>query len=226
MEVKRMKKVFQAIGRFFKKNYWIEPLLLVAIVFIVVFSLEGVGGVFETIKSWFSPNSICKKCERVTVNKVFDGEEIKVNEGEKVYIYFYEKSTTENDMEDANKAMNDALKALKKSNQGVTVYGVNYAVKSYYEVNTDNVKKWYDRKMDQAKYDEIADLVKEWMESEELSFTDADLNSDIVPTPTLVCFTKVNGKVKVEYALRGTSEITNQTNLLKFLEGKFDDLRG
>ena len=64
-----MKKFFAAIGQFLKTNYWLQPLLLVVIVFVLVFSLQGFDSVIESIKNWISPHSKCSECTSLKYDK-------------------------------------------------------------------------------------------------------------------------------------------------------------
>lgn len=58
-----IKNFFSKIKDFIGKNYWLQPVLLVAIVFAVVFSITGISDLFTTIKGWFTPNTdTCIRC--------------------------------------------------------------------------------------------------------------------------------------------------------------------
>jgi len=61
-----MKEFFGKIKKTIKNNYWLQPLLLVLLVFVLVFSLQGVPSLVETVKGWFNPTSGCKSCTTTT----------------------------------------------------------------------------------------------------------------------------------------------------------------
>ncbi len=230
-----MKKFFQSVGRFLKKNYWIEPLALVVIVFAIVFSLEGVSNVWGAIKGFFSPNSNCRKCDKVTVKTANEAiAEIKGKEGEVVYVYYYEKATEDNMIEDANEAMNSIIKAVnegKTRKEKVVVYAVNYSIKETSDI-TGDILKFKDRKMDETSYDQVAIDVNAYLEkldkevdaNETNSYT--EFNQIVVPTPTLVCYVGTSSGYEVKCALRGVSEITSndKKNLTYCLEQKWTKL--
>ena len=54
-----LKKVLFAIGRFFRNiwryimtNAWIQPILIVALIFAAIFALTGIPSLIDEIKSW------------------------------------------------------------------------------------------------------------------------------------------------------------------------------
>lgn len=59
-----MKKVFRAIGRFFKsiwryvkQNAWIQPILMVGLIFAIIFGLTAAPDAWDTVKGWFTTDS-------------------------------------------------------------------------------------------------------------------------------------------------------------------------
>lgn len=58
--MKVLKKVFTAIGHFFRNiwryimtNAWVQPILIVALIFAIIFGLTALPGMFDKIGSWF-----------------------------------------------------------------------------------------------------------------------------------------------------------------------------
>ena len=59
-----LKKVLFAIGRFFRNiwryimtNAWIQPILIVALIFAIIFGLTGIPALIDEVKSWFDDTS-------------------------------------------------------------------------------------------------------------------------------------------------------------------------
>lgn len=67
-----MKRFFGAIKKFFAKNYWLQPVLLVAIVFILVFSIQGFTALFNNISDQLSGKDKCNTCTDVSFDDVMD----------------------------------------------------------------------------------------------------------------------------------------------------------
>lgn len=224
-----MKKFFASIGRFLKNNYWLQPLILVAIVFILVFSLQGFQGTVDTIKGWFSPNSTCKQCEKVKVdetNKYLS----EISDDEVIYVLYYSKDceacTT------ANGALNLFIKSYNKDQSAagkdeVTVYAVNYGVKEYYEVNTDEPKKFYDKNMTVEAYEQISEDVRVYLaESNPETVTGKNPYTYLISTPTLVRYVKGATSYEVDNVLfsdedANVSNYFNQANLKAFFNGTY-----
>ncbi|MDD3383654.1 MAG: thioredoxin family protein [Bacilli bacterium] len=70
-----MKEFFGKIKKTIKNNYWLQPLLLVLLVFVLVFSLQGVPSLVETVKGWFNPTSGCKSCTTATYDSAITATE-------------------------------------------------------------------------------------------------------------------------------------------------------
>jgi thiol-disulfide isomerase/thioredoxin len=73
-----MKSFFEAIKKFVSQNYWVQPLLLVLMVFVLVFGLQLVPSVFSTIQGWFTPEAKCTECNKITFDQAedyLDGED-------------------------------------------------------------------------------------------------------------------------------------------------------
>ena len=62
--MKIFKKVLTAIGHFFRNiwryimtNAWIQPILIVALIFAIIFGLTGVPKLFDKIEGWFDDST-------------------------------------------------------------------------------------------------------------------------------------------------------------------------
>lgn len=61
-----MRKVFGYIKKFFAKNYWLQPVLLVAAVFLLVFSIQWATELFTNISDELSGKDKCNTCTDVS----------------------------------------------------------------------------------------------------------------------------------------------------------------
>lgn len=91
-----IKLFFSKIKEFVNKNYWLQPVLLVAIVFAVVFSMTGFSNLASSIKGWFSKGEeTCKACTTFTTSRynVFDDAiEAATDEKDPVFILITQKN--------------------------------------------------------------------------------------------------------------------------------------
>lgn len=62
--MKLLKKVFTMIGHFFRNiwryimtNAWVQPILIVALIFAIIFGLTGIPGLIEKVKGWFDDST-------------------------------------------------------------------------------------------------------------------------------------------------------------------------
>ena len=81
--MKIFKKVLTAIGHFFRNiwryimtNAWIQPILIVALIFAIIFGLTGVPKLFDKIEGWFDDS---------TDNKIKSQKEIDIDEFFELY---------------------------------------------------------------------------------------------------------------------------------------------
>jgi hypothetical protein len=65
-----MKSFWDKVTKLLADNYWLQPVLLVSLVFILVFSLQAVPGIVNTVQGWFETNEECKECEFVNYTTV------------------------------------------------------------------------------------------------------------------------------------------------------------
>jgi hypothetical protein len=65
-----MKSFWDKVTKLLADNYWLQPVLLVSLVFILVFSLQAVPGIVNTVQGWFETNEECEECEFVDYTTV------------------------------------------------------------------------------------------------------------------------------------------------------------
>ena len=79
--MKIFKKVLTAIGHFFRNiwryimtNAWIQPILIVALIFAIIFGLTGVPKLFDKIEGWFddSTDNKIKNQKKIDVDEFFE----------------------------------------------------------------------------------------------------------------------------------------------------------
>ena len=70
------------IKHMLRTNYWLTPLLLVALVFALVFGISKIPALSDTIKGWFSKHEECEECTTATYeefqNKLQNNEDGKI----------------------------------------------------------------------------------------------------------------------------------------------------
>jgi thiol-disulfide isomerase/thioredoxin len=65
-----MKSFWDKVTKLLADNYWLQPVLLVSLVFVLVFSLQAVPGIVNTVQGWFETNEECENCEFTTYSDV------------------------------------------------------------------------------------------------------------------------------------------------------------
>jgi thiol-disulfide isomerase/thioredoxin len=65
-----MKSFWEKVTKLLADNYWLQPVLLVSLVFVLVFSLQAVPGIINTVQGWFETNEECEECEFVNYTTV------------------------------------------------------------------------------------------------------------------------------------------------------------
>jgi hypothetical protein len=65
-----MKSFWDKVTKMLADNYWLQPVLLVSLVFVLVFSLQAVPGLVRTVQGWFDTNEECENCTFTNYNQV------------------------------------------------------------------------------------------------------------------------------------------------------------
>ena len=202
-----MKKFFSSIGRFLKNNYWLQPLLLVVVVFVLVFSLQGFDSVIESIRNWISPNSKCSACSSMKYEKAKD-KIASVGDDEALYLLVYEDDC------DACKNIYRNLNTYIKAND-LDVYAVNIGIKE--ETTYTEQVTYYDATLakdeDGNGYDELAELT-EAVRLYIAEYTDASITKTAytytLGKPTLIRFVKGESGAKIQGVLTDTDKFTSE----------------
>lgn len=160
-----MKNFLKKVGTFFKDNYWLQPLLLVALVFVLVFSLEGLESVSDTVKGWFDPYSTCKNAKKIKASEM-ENKLNAIQDGETIYVYYFDKETAKTATIAANEQLTNYIKAYNKDHEeDLVVYAVNYAIDE--EVTYDEYQTTYkDTTMTRDFYVEIEEKVADYYDVE------------------------------------------------------------
>lgn len=92
-------KVFRKIGNFFKsiwryikQNAWIQPILMVGLIFAIIFGLTKAESVWNTIKGWFTTDS--SEPQHVTILGGDDAKEGESDAGSEKLIKMFEEDKT------------------------------------------------------------------------------------------------------------------------------------
>lgn len=202
-----MKKFFATIGRFLKNNYWIQPLLLVLIVFILVFSLQGFDSVINSIRNWISPNSKCSACTSMKYDKAKE-KLAAIKDEEALYVLVYEDDC------EACKNIYQRLNNYIKAN-GLTVYSINIGIKK--ENSLTGEVTYYDNSLgldaDGNGQDELAELA-ESVRLYLVNYTDSSVSKTAytysLAKPTLIRFVKGEDGATVQGALSDSSKFTTE----------------
>jgi hypothetical protein len=65
-----MKSFWEKVTKLLADNYWLQPVLLVSLVFVLVFSLQAVPGIVNSVQGWFETDEQCEGCEFVDYSTV------------------------------------------------------------------------------------------------------------------------------------------------------------
>lgn len=65
-----MSRFFGFIKKFLSKNYWLQPVLLVAVIFALVFSIQGITTLAEKIGNTITGEGKCTDCKDITYEQL------------------------------------------------------------------------------------------------------------------------------------------------------------
>lgn len=213
-----MKKFFSAIGRFFKDNYWLQPLLLVAVVFALVFSLQGFDDVVSTVKDWISPDSSCSQCENLKAKEAIPLIRDDAKNNDTIYVLIYEDDC------EACKEAYPYLNNYLKYHEDIKVYALNITVDEYNEYANQEPKEWDDSSWENE--DIGLDAYKDLAESIRVYLTDVGYlsgttyGSYTMEGPTLLRYEVVNNKYEITSAMLKASDFRDAT-LKTFFAGDY-----
>ena len=119
--MKKVKDFFKKIGAYIKNTAWIQPILIVIVIFVVLFSLNPLT---EGIKKGWTNLTSVNKMETITYQEYVE----KVSTNEKFVVVFTQKS--DETCADLYECMNDFLKTDVYKSGDFKIYNVNLTVKS------------------------------------------------------------------------------------------------
>lgn len=119
--MKKVKDFFKKIGAYIKNTAWIQPILIVIVIFVILFSLNPLTSAIK--KGWTNLTSV-NKMETITYQEYVE----KVSTGEKFVVVFTEKGNET--CADLYDSMNEFLKTDAYKNGDFKVYNVNLSTKS------------------------------------------------------------------------------------------------
>ena len=120
--MKKVKDFFKKIGAYIKNTAWIQPILIVIVIFVVLFSLNPLT---EGIKKGWTNLTSVNKMETITYQEYVE----KVNAGTEKFVVVF---TTKGDetCADLYDSMNEFLKGDSYKNGDFKVYNVSLTTKS------------------------------------------------------------------------------------------------
>ena len=110
---KEKKNQFKPEGKIkhmLRTNYWLTPLLLVALVFAIVFGISKIPNLKTTVQGWFTKHDKCKECQQYSFED-YNNKIAELKDDEVVYVLFSEADN------DAAKQLYKNLDPLLKTNK-------------------------------------------------------------------------------------------------------------
>lgn len=148
----KVKEFFKKIAAYIKNTAWIQPILIVIVIFVILFSLNPLTEAIK--KGWTSLTSV-NKMETITYQEYVE----KVNAGEEKFVVVFTKKGDET-CADLYDSMNEFLKGDTYKNGDFKVYNVSLATKS-------SKTKVNDRKYEQYKDASLGIVSKSNLQSED-----------------------------------------------------------
>lgn len=118
----KFKAFFKKIGDYIKNTAWIQPILIVIVIFVVLFSLNPIT---EAIKSGWTKITSVNKMESITYGEYV--EKVQANEEEKFVVVF---TSNDGSCADLFDSMNEFLKSEEYTSGDFKIYNVDLSVKS------------------------------------------------------------------------------------------------
>ena len=132
----KVKAFFAKIGNYIKNTAWIQPLLIVIVIFVILFSLSPLT---EAIKKGWTKITTVNKMEEITYGEYVDMVKAQgSNEGAQDFVVVFTRSDCEQ-CPDFYKAMNTYLKSDEYKSADFKIYNVDLSTKSS-KVKIDGTK--------------------------------------------------------------------------------------
>ena len=231
-------KVFRKIGNFFKsiwryikQNAWIQPILMVGLIFAIIFGLTKAESVWNTIKGWFTTDS--SEPKYVTILGGDDAKEGESDAGSEKLIKMFENDETfvvifaGTDCSNCANFNKNVLNVFLDSKQGKEyrdeIYYfysneyIAYVNDVYDDGNKDQAKELADRYAEKIMADHYAPAYEEFKGEEYTTTSTVGENGEIqflsAETPTMLYV--VNGEV-MGYLYGDISNVSN--SIVRFQE--------
>jgi len=179
-----MSRFFGSIKKFLSKNYWIQPVLLVAVIFALVFSIQGITTLVEKISDSISGEGKCTQCKDITYEQLEDKVETATNDSPVIVLI-----TTDDCA--ACEVVYKKLDVFVKNNPEYKIFRIEIQEN---EEKTQVGKEVYDDEtLTKAKLDALKMNIFEWLKYEDNTELNnkpsADTANDFnITAPTLVVF--------------------------------------
>ncbi len=219
-----MSRFFGFIKKFLSKNYWLQPVLLVAVIFALVFSIQGITNLVEKIGNSISGEGKCTDCKDITYEQLEGLLEEATDENPVVVLVTTDDCAA---CENVYKKIGAFLKI--KDYKGYQFFRIEIQEN---EEKTQVGKEVYDDEtLTKAKLDALKMNIFEWLKSDENEGDkpSADTANDFnITAPTLVVFGdssdsyESNQVIKVLENITTTSSSgkdTTITTLIEFFDG-------
>lgn len=145
-----VKRFFGKLFKFIKESVWLQPVLIVGLIFAVIFSLGGISDFFNNVGKWFqggnSGDTEVLKLEKLTQEEILE----KYLKGEKFAFIIVQDNC--HYCEEYYVSLNQYKKQLDEDenfNGGVKFYALDVTrIDGEYRddtIETETYKEWYDR---------------------------------------------------------------------------------
>ena len=221
-----MSRFFGFIKKFLSKNYWLQPVLLVAVIFALVFSIQGITNLVEKIGNSISGEGKCTDCKDITYEQLEGLVEEATNDNPVVVLITTDDCAA---CENVYKKISAFLDM--KDYKGYKIFRIEIQEN---EEKTQVGKEVYDDEtLTKTKLDALKMNIFEWLKYEDNTELNtkpsADTANDFhITAPTLVVFGNAsdaydsNKVIKVLENITTTSSSgkdTTITTLIEFFDG-------
>ena len=177
-----MSRFFELIKKFLSKNYWLQPVLLVAVIFALVFSIQGITTLVENISSSLSGEGKCTQCKDITYEQLEAKLEDATDESPIIVLI-----TTDDCAE--CEAVYKKLDVFVKNNPEYKVFRIE--IQEDEEESQVGKEVYDDDTLTKAKLDALKMNIFEWLKDSDktgLNNKPDDYTSFNIKAPTLVVF--------------------------------------
>jgi hypothetical protein len=203
-----MSRFFGFIKKFLSKNYWLQPVLLVAVIFALVFSIQGITTLVEKIGNSISGEGKCTDCKDITYEQL---------EG------LLEEATDENPV--IVLVTTDDCAGCQNVYKKISAFLDIKAYKDYkffrIEIQEDEEKTqvgkevYDDETLTKAKLDALKMDIYEWLKEKDntdLNTKPGEYDSFQIKTPTLVVFGSEQSGYENNQVIKVLENITTTSN--------------